>query len=1099
MASVVTHLPTVRAATSAQVGSASATIAVNVPAGTLNGDCIVVVQTIAGSGSVANLTAPDTSWALLGSGGSATAGWMAVWQHIASGDTAPWTFGKGATNGTLSALACTGHDPANPVAVTPVFTVGASSTSHVAPAVSTTAPNQLMVCAFGSASGGTVHSIPAGMAEYTDITVPASNGHATDAQSIASAGSTGTRTATASSAQAYVTMSLALSVQPTTAGALYAPSAALPYNSTAQNALVAIVGINGQGATDFASYGVSSVIDDAHNHWVQGPHVGTNGPAGNIYAGTHLEIWYCPAANPVTQVTVTASQTVDGIAVQLVEANGITNMNTLDVLASNAGTALTTITASATTANASDVIIAAAAAGDTAATLTHGADSWTTLPDVTTHSGVATADDVMLRGAYKVLSSAGAQSTAWTLSAAGAACWTVIALKAGAVNTSNPNQNWPQVVHQIAFGSNPNDPTVSPTWTDVTTRVMQLSYRRGRDYELARTEAGESNMQVRNDDGALDPSNSGSPYYPNVKVFTPYRMLATWNGVTYPVITGYVERWPQQWNDHFGVSPLIVVDGLATLAASQLQGSLSQEILADDPTAYWPLNEGIYQGTLGLVAANASLITHDFLRPVSSTQSGGTGSFSEPLVLAGESSNCWYQFRSIAASTDAPNALYGTALTVTMAGLPQPSSGTFVECWANLIYMNPSQNFTIFAVKSSAFTADLHQRLAVLRVDSNSGLPTVDVATNTGTINSYACSVSGLVDPAYNPVYDAQTPLNWHHYAVYLTASAVQVWIDGRQVLNQAISNLPTSTVDTLDFGGQVDNWTSQNVAWGKFAHAAVFNFTAVDQRRILQRANAGLYGFPEWSGARTSRVLNYANWTAGRAIDHGQAYFGGSATQALQSLLQTVQDIAVWENGLSFVDGSGTFRFQDRQTRFNTFNRWVFGDAPGEIAYSTDVQIEYDPTYIYNEVFITCRDGGGASHANDFGSQLSYFQRAYNKFTGVSGVSQCKAEAQWMVANYAQPRLRLATISITPSADASLWPVALGTEVGDKVVVKRRPFGSPNVINLNCYVEQIAHSVQPKEWKTTFSLSPVLDTTYPPSLSWTLNTSKLDIDTNVG
>jgi hypothetical protein len=114
-----------------------------------------------------------------------------------------------------------------------------------------------------------------------------------------------------------------------------------------------------------------------------------------------------------------------------------------------------------------------------------------------------------------------------------------------------------------------------------------------------------------------------------------------------------------------------------------------------------------------------------------------------------------------------------------------------------------------------------------------------------------------------------------------------------------------------------------------------------------------------------------------------------------------------------------------------------------------------------------------------------------------VGAVPQCQAEANWAIANYAQPRLRLASITIAPSANPALWPVALGVEVGDRVTVNRRPFGAPE-ISLQCYVEQVAHSIQPGVWKTTYSLSPVLDTTYGSESNWVLNFSQLDLSTRV-
>jgi len=67
--------------------------------------------------------------------------------------------------------------------------------------------------------------------------------------------------------------------------------------------------------------------------------------------------------------------------------------------------------------------------------------------------------------------------------------------------------------------------TLPPWWTDITARALgvQDSYL-GKNYELDRFEAGESHPVFDNRDGALDPSNTSGPYFPNLK---PYRRLRT--------------------------------------------------------------------------------------------------------------------------------------------------------------------------------------------------------------------------------------------------------------------------------------------------------------------------------------------------------------------------------------------------------------------------------------------------------------------------------------------------------------------------------------------------------------------------------------------
>src|SRR5690606_1631956 len=230
----------------------------------------------------------------------------------------------------------------------------------------------------------------------------------------------------------------------------------------------------------------------------------------------------------------------------------------------------------------------------------------------------------------------GSYGPRWDLSETASEAWRSIAFKEGSIDTSNANPRWPQVVHELALGSEPNNPEASLNWTDVTDRVTEFSTRRGRDYELARTEAGEADVRMRNDDGFLNPGANE-----DVRVFTPYRVRAVWNGVSHSIFTGYVERWPQIWDNLYGSSPLVAVDGLATLSGTRLAGTLSNEIMLDDPYGYWPLDDG----RLATEAANKARGNSETLRATDSATKGGSGFFGADLDLQGEESTCWEQTR----------------------------------------------------------------------------------------------------------------------------------------------------------------------------------------------------------------------------------------------------------------------------------------------------------------------------------------------------------------------------------------------------------------------------------------------------------------------
>lgn len=874
--------------------------------------------------------------------------------------------------------------------------------------------------------------------------------------------------------------------------ALSAPSVAVDIASNDGDTLVALVAANSFGASAEVDCRISSVIDDAHNTWVPGATGFAVGAPSEPETAVRVAIWFCTGAGAATKVTATATQTCDSMTIDVVKLSGVTNIAPLDEGDGNAILSGTDVTADLVTTNNQDVVIALAATGDTGKTLTHDADTWTPLTNVDTFGEADPDNGLLMRSAYLIQTTAGVQSTSWTLAPAGAAAWAAIALKDGTVDTTNPNPFWPQITHELAFGYDPNDPEAVPVHTDVTNRVLSFTTRRGRDYELTRVEAGEADVRMRNDDGALNPENLTSPYYPNVRLMTPYRIRAKWNGQTHSIFSGYVERWPQLWDEQYGTSPMQAVDGLATLSATRLAGTIGSEILADEPHSYWPLDDG----RLAQDAANKAPNNTKTLGVEVSAASGGPGGsgfFGADLDVAGEESTCWEQ---VIHSTFNPSAdsQFGACLTATTT-LPQLSPGILIECWAKIPATTApaaARKYVLLALKASTFAAGDAHRVVVLSMDSQSGVVTVEVAEADGDM--VANSGSG----AFNND-------QWHHFVVFTTNDSVQLWIDGTEHFNAVLASTTSEPIDAIYVGGIQDADESKGFTQGRFAHIAVFALSESDPRRVAVRANAGLNGFSERSGSRIARLLNYAGWTAGRAVDTGLSLLGSAATIARQTLLQAVQDVANWENGLAFVDSNGMFRFVDRNGRFFEQTKWVFGDAndSSEIPYETDVEIQYDPKYVYNDVTITknagrTSAGGGSAHARDQASIKTYFTRTLDKTTGVSAIPECEAEAAWTLENYAQPRLRLAHITITPSANPDLWPVALSAEIGDRVTVRRRPFGG-ELIELDCYIEQVNHQVMPNKWTVTFSLSPVLLTTYSSVDAWVLGSSTLDEDTFLG
>lgn len=111
------------------------------------------------------------------------------------------------------------------------------------------------------------------------------------------------------------------------------------------------------------------------------------------------------------------------------------------------------------------------------------------------------------------------------------------------------------------------------TWVDITADVRLLRTHRGRQRETGRVEAGTAELVLDNRSGDYSPENTAGPYtaggITGIRPWRPFRIRATWAGVTYGVIAGYAISWQEQYDgpaDTDSVMVVRLVDELARIA-----------------------------------------------------------------------------------------------------------------------------------------------------------------------------------------------------------------------------------------------------------------------------------------------------------------------------------------------------------------------------------------------------------------------------------------------------------------------------------------------------------------------------------------------------
>lgn len=134
----------------------------------------------------------------------------------------------------------------------------------------------------------------------------------------------------------------------------------------------------------------------------------------------------------------------------------------------------------------------------------------------------------------------------------------------------------PVLVVEVSFGTNPNDP---PMWIDITNYVQgTLTINRGRQRELDQIQAGTMACVLDNRDRRFDVTFTTGPYFPNVRPMRRIRARATYNGSNYPLFSGYVQSWGQQWTGWQDATvPITASDAFLPLNLAQLNTAFPSE------------------------------------------------------------------------------------------------------------------------------------------------------------------------------------------------------------------------------------------------------------------------------------------------------------------------------------------------------------------------------------------------------------------------------------------------------------------------------------------------------------------------------------------
>lgn len=594
----------------------------------------------------------------------------------------------------------------------------------------------------------------------------------------------------------------------------------------------------------------------------------------------------------------------------------------------------------------------------------------------------------------------------------------------------------------------------TPAWVDITGDVRSWDVSRGRGRELEDFQPGRCTVVLSNLERQYDSSYASGPWFGNLKPMRRIRVRETYNGVTYPVFDGYIDRWQLDYpaGGHDATATVTATDAFKIFARADLPPSAYRyRVNADAPALWWRLSEprsyrgdALNSGTVGTV---------------------GDGTFVDAELgvdaLVVNDPGASIRVKDITEST---GSLPGMGVTLDDADYALDSNGS----WAIEFWIQPTSD----PIGGDVFVKDSGTKFVFGSEDSTPEVWQFLLINGTGTIFGVTANAAGQVA---NRIY--------HVVVKYGPNRNMAVYINGTKYTATASGRTAPPVTGTLDLADLWFLYTDTGQTPGAVAsNFAVYGSAqAVDpltDAQVLAHYNDGVVPWQDdQPHDRINRVLNLGDWPSSRReLDTGNVAFQ-SADITGQTVLEHMTKAARTEFGLLFVNRAGDVRLVSRARQATRVpDPAVVGDGSGEVPYRS---IEFDDgdRTIRNVATVSRLNGVAKTNSNP--SSVTEFGKFDYTEEGLLHRldSYSQSYADWLVDEYDSPKRRVVGLTFGPVAaddEATVYPMMLGRELGDAVTVKNRPPGGGDPFEQDCVIEGVRHSGAPGGRRvTSWTLSP--------------------------
>jgi hypothetical protein len=628
------------------------------------------------------------------------------------------------------------------------------------------------------------------------------------------------------------------------------------------------------------------------------------------------------------------------------------------------------------------------------------------------------------------------------------------------------------VLVEVGFTASPLTALASVSWTDVTAYVREFSIRRGRTDEYGAYAPGTLSVRLNNHDRRFDPENSAGPYSGNLLPMRRIRVRATQGG-TRTLFVGYVTGWPQSWEEiSDAVVDLRCVDATRLLDQTPVRGGTAVAALAAglaECVAFYELSTFAGSESPALVGNVDLSVTG-----VPVLQLVQRAPIFRPDVIGRPLNSLFFAYVPTGGAT---------VPTTTATGTPIGQDS---------ILTNGFQAYGLDAITVAPLALEVWVYPTAFGQGGSAGgsssvtSEVIAATTSTNYIRAELTGANRLAITASNSTLDRSgsitltdgfQPGRPAHLAVSLTTSNLTVWINNTQVAQIASTVGTSSTTLTNRVGVNTNDVTLSGAQ--SFSNLAVYSAVPTSWPTNTYLAGVTGYGHPfgDRCGARAGRVLDIIGWPAAdRSLGTGDTVLG-PVFPAARSAWSLLTEAAEAEQALLFISGDGLVTMRDRQWQWNNTRartaQITFGDQAGETPY-VDISIAArDLEHMRNTVAVTA--GGSASViVSDSSSVTTYgVQDATVSVPALPNSYLARQLGAFLLRLRKGLATRVPSIEINGRTSTTVLGEIIDLELGDRVVVNRRPTGGTGSYSLAMTVQGIAHSASPDRWTTRLYLSP--------------------------